>query len=273
MRRLASPAPSASSASTGRAPSGRLTQRSPTRSSSASATSRLPPPMSPTRPIGRKKPEITPWAAKWASSAPLSTRSCDAGLRRDRGHQVRPIGRPPDRLGRGGVEARHAHGVGDGAKPAHRLDRAPEALGGDRAGLRQSLAETAQGLLVEARQGCAAELVVDDEADRVRADVDRRRTGGDRRGSRGWDRAPADARWTGPAPCVGRAWRSSCTRRAWQRGGTLLREQDPGQLQAEAGLAAQRRAPEAEEPLGLGAGVVRQYVDRPNPGEAQAMCR
>ena len=172
MRRLASPAPSASSASTGRAPSGRLTQRSPTRSSSASATSRLPPPMSPTRPIGRKKPEITPCAAKWASSAPLSTRSCTPDSRRDRGHQVRAVGGAPDRLGGGGVEAGHAHGVGDGAKPAHRLDRAPEALGGDLAGLRQPLAEPAQRLLVEARQGRAAELVVDDEADRVRADVD-----------------------------------------------------------------------------------------------------
>ena len=40
------------------------------------------------------------------------------------------------------------------------------------AGLRQPLAEPAQGLLVEARQRCPAELVVDDEADRVRADVD-----------------------------------------------------------------------------------------------------
>ena len=48
---------------TGSVPIGMLVIRSPTRSPITSATSRLPPPRSPTSPFGWKKPEITPWAA------------------------------------------------------------------------------------------------------------------------------------------------------------------------------------------------------------------
>ena len=55
-------------------------------------------------------------------------------------------------------------------RTASTVRRKPSAA--TRAGLGQSVAEPAQRFLVEARQGRAAELVVDDEADRVGADVD-----------------------------------------------------------------------------------------------------
>ena len=63
IRFFAASRPSSSIAFTGSAPSGMLTMRSPTRSPRISATSRLPPPMSPASPFGWKKPEITPKAA------------------------------------------------------------------------------------------------------------------------------------------------------------------------------------------------------------------
>ncbi len=127
--------PSDSIASTGRAPSGILTQRSPTRSSIASATSRLPPPMSPTVPTGRKKPEITPKVANRASSAPLRIRT------------FRPASASMASASFGPFEARRmasvatasisadAHGLGNGAKSPHGLDRSTKMVRRDCAAL------------------------------------------------------------------------------------------------------------------------------------------
>ena len=94
------------------------------------------------------------------------------GLRRDRGDEVLAIGRAADRLGRGHVELRHAHRLGDGAKAARGLHGAAEAVRRDGAGLRQPFRESGERFLVEARQGRAAKLVVDHEPHRIRADVD-----------------------------------------------------------------------------------------------------
>ncbi len=55
---------------------------------------------------------------------------------------------------------------------ARRLDGAAEIVGADGAGLGEALAEPAQRFLVEPRQRRAAELVIDDQAHGIGADVD-----------------------------------------------------------------------------------------------------
>ena len=96
----------------------------------------------------------------------------EPGLLRDLGCQGRPVARPAHGLGRQHVDARGLHRRGHGLEPAHRLDRAPRPFGRKLAGLVQPFRQPAQGLLVEARERCPAQLVVDHEPDRVRADVD-----------------------------------------------------------------------------------------------------
>ncbi len=86
--------------------------------------------------------------------------------------EVLAVGRASDRLGRGHVELRHAHRLGDGAEAARGLDRATEAVRRDGAGLGQTLRKPREGFFVEARQWRAAELVVDHQPHRIRADVD-----------------------------------------------------------------------------------------------------
>jgi hypothetical protein len=85
---------------------------------------------------------------------------------------MRAVARASYRFGRDRVDARNAHGVSDGAKPAHRLNRAAEILRGDRAGLRQAFAQSTQGLLIETRQWRAADLIIDNEAHGIGANVD-----------------------------------------------------------------------------------------------------
>ena len=61
--------------------------------------------------------------------------------------------------------------------------------------------------------------------------------------------------------------------RASPAAGVRYRQHDRRELQAEPLLAAQRRAPVAEETLVLRAGIVRQDVDPPDAGAAQALAR
>jgi hypothetical protein len=96
----------------------------------------------------------------------------EPAFRRDGGGELRPVRRSSHRLGGDGVEAGDPHGIGDGPEAPHRLDRAAEVFRLDGARLRQPIAETAQRLLVEARHGRAAELVVDHDTDGIGADVD-----------------------------------------------------------------------------------------------------
>ena len=94
--------------------------------------------------------------------------------------QRRPVAGAADRLGARHVELRRRPSPRRWRGSAERVDRAAERRLLDRAGLREPLAEAAQQFLVEARQRRAAELVVDDQAHRIRADVDdavRRRAG------------------------------------------------------------------------------------------------
>ena len=67
-----------------------------------------------------------------------------------------------------------AHRIGDGAKPAHRLDGSPKAFGRDGARRSQPFAEPQKRLFVETGHRRAAELVVDHEPNRIRPDVDDR---------------------------------------------------------------------------------------------------
>ncbi len=92
----------------------------------------------------------------------------------DCGRKRRPIGGAAHRLGRGRVDPFDAHRIGDGAEPAHRLDGSPEAFGRDGARLSQPLAEPEKRLFVEARHRRTAELVIDQEPNRIRSDVDDR---------------------------------------------------------------------------------------------------
>ena len=88
--------------------------------------------------------------------------------------QSRSIGRAAHRLGRGRVDPGDAHRVRNGAKPAHRLNGLPKALGRNGARLRQPLAEPQQRFFVEAGHRRAAKLVIDHEPDRIGSDIDDR---------------------------------------------------------------------------------------------------
>ena len=134
---------------------------------------------------------MTPSAAKRASSAPLRMRTASPDRVLDRRRELRPVAGPADRLGaRSRRCALTPIASAIARKRRDGLDRAAETVRGDRAGLGEPLAEAAEGLLVEARQRRAAELVIDDEAHRIRADVDDRIG---RRGRGAW-RAPDRAR-------------------------------------------------------------------------------
>ena len=88
--------------------------------------------------------------------------------------QSRSIGRAAHRLGRGRVDPAYAHRIGNGAKPAHRLNGLPKAFGRNGARLRQPLAQPQQRFFVEARHRRAAKLVIDHEPDRIGSDIDDR---------------------------------------------------------------------------------------------------
>ena len=105
---------------------------------------------------------------------PAEDTDVQAGFSGDSGCELRPIRSAPHRLGRHGVDSGYAHGLGDGAKPPRGLDGPAKAVGRDGAGFGEPFREAAQRFLVEARHRRPAELVIDHEPDRVRADVDDR---------------------------------------------------------------------------------------------------
>jgi hypothetical protein len=73
------------------------------------------------------------------------------GFGGDGGCERGSVRRAADCFGSRRIDLYHAHRVGDGAKPPHRLDRAAKPLRPDHAGLREAFAEATQRLLVEAR--------------------------------------------------------------------------------------------------------------------------
>ena len=111
-------------------------------------------------------------AAVRASSSPESTlerhrrRPCRPrpGTRRRSPPGARPRWRHVDGGG--------AHGAGDEGEPAHGVESAGDRLGGEQAGGGEPAAERAERLLVVQRDRCPGQALVDDEPDRVGADVD-----------------------------------------------------------------------------------------------------
>ena len=96
----------------------------------------------------------------------------DAGPARQLAHEIGAVGGVAHRRGGQQVERRHLHVVGKRGEAVDVGQRHLDAFGIEPAGGVQAARQAAQHLLVEHRQRCAARALVDDEADRVRADVD-----------------------------------------------------------------------------------------------------
>jgi len=130
--------------------------------------------MSPTSPTGRRKSRDHAERRVARLFLPGEDANLEPGLPCDCRRQSRSIGRAAHRLGRGRVDRAYAHRIGNGAKPAHRLNGLPKAFGRNGARLRQPLAQPQQRFFVEMRHRRAAKLVVDHEPDRIGSDVDDR---------------------------------------------------------------------------------------------------
>ena len=147
----------------------------------------------------------------------------EAGGLGDRGDQRRAVAGAAHRLGREHVDARHLHGIADRAEAAAGLDGARKARLAEPPGLRKPLAEAAERFLVETREGCPAELVVDHEAHRIGADVDhgmmRARASNPRRIELERAPRPALGSLARPHSLVSLSCQARRARRAWRRTG------------------------------------------------------
>ena len=93
-------------------------------------------------------------------------------LRLDRRGEHRPVRSATHGLRRHRIDSAHPHRLGNSAKSPHSLDCATKMVGSDFAGFRKSFRKSSERLFIEARHRRTAELVIDQEPDRVRADVD-----------------------------------------------------------------------------------------------------
>ena len=105
---------------------------------------------------------------------PAEDAHLQARLRLDRLSEPRPVRSAADGFRRHGVDPADPHGVCDGAKPPHGLDRPTKMVGRNFAALSQAFSETGERFFIEARHRRPTELVIDQEPDRVRADIDDR---------------------------------------------------------------------------------------------------
>ena len=137
-----------------------------------SMISRLPPPRSPARPSGERKPIMMPLAASSASRWPDRIWMRGAQRPLAAGDEVRPVGG----IAAGGRGDRpdvlDAEDARDRLEAAQRFERALDAFVAEAAGRADLAAEAAQNLLVEDRRRAPDRALVDDEPHRVRADVD-----------------------------------------------------------------------------------------------------
>ena len=139
-----------------------------------STSSSEPPPRSPTMPSGRWKPETTPSAVSSASRWPeitsiLVRQICSAAAMKSL----------PLRASRqAAVASTHnrcdLHGVAQRTEALQRLERLLDRVGRQQALGLHLAAEAGERLFVEQRRRAAGDALVDDEAHRVRADVDHR---------------------------------------------------------------------------------------------------
>ena len=128
-------------------------------------------------PSGLWMPETMPSAVRWASRLPdrivIGVRQMRVGLV-DEGAAVARIA-----AGGGGdrPDPAHMQGVAQRAEALERVERGVDGVRRQQAGRLHLAAEAGQHLFVEDRRRRARQPFVDDEADRVRADID----DGDRR--------------------------------------------------------------------------------------------
>src|SRR6202046_2300767 len=123
---------------------------------------------------GPKEPGDNPKGREPRFLAPAEDTHLQAGLRLYCPGEFRPVRSATHGLGRHGVDSNNPHGLGNSAKSAHSLYRATKMVRRDCAGLGEPFGEAAKRFFIEARHRRPAELVIDQEPDRVRADVDDR---------------------------------------------------------------------------------------------------
>ena len=129
--------------------------------------------MSPTMPSGLWKPEMTPRADSLRlalAGQELDPTPADRSASRMKSRHLRHRAR---RRGQH-MQLPHSHRVAQRAKAAQRRQRLCDAAGIEVAGRLHRAAEAAHRLLVEDRRRAAGQPLIDDEADRVRPDIDGR---------------------------------------------------------------------------------------------------
>ena len=139
-----------------------------------STSSSEPPPRSPTMPSGRWKPETTPSAVSSASRWPEITSILVRQMRSAAAMKALPL-RASRQAAVASTHSRSTRMVSHSArKRLQRAERLLDRVGGEQALGLHLAAEAGQRLFVEERRRAAGHALVDDEADRVRADVDDR---------------------------------------------------------------------------------------------------
>ncbi len=115
---------------------------------------------------------MTPKAESRPSSAPDRMLARMRELALDLAHEIGAVLGVADRRRRQHMEARHRNGARQRDEAAQILGREPDAVGMQPAGLVDVAAEAAQHLFVEQHARRAVEPVIDDETQRVGADID-----------------------------------------------------------------------------------------------------
>ena len=139
-----------------------------------SVSSSEPPPRSPTMPSGLWKPDTTPSADSSASRLPESTSILVRQMRSASATKALPFLASRQAAVAIAQSCADLHPVAQRAKASQRRQRLVDGVGGQQPGRLHLAAEPAQHLLVEDRRRAAGQPLVDDEAHRVRADVDDR---------------------------------------------------------------------------------------------------
>ena len=130
------------------------------------------PPMSQTRPSASGQPRSTPLAASRASSEPLATWSCRPVSRSTWSQKAGPSTASRTAAVATAIRPESSIRPARRREPVQRRQRLDPALGAEPPGLAEAGAEAAEHLLVVEIGRAARHAVEDDEAHRVRPDVD-----------------------------------------------------------------------------------------------------
>ena len=129
-------------------------------------------------PSGLWMPEMTPSADSCASRVSRQDFDLGAADALGPGDEVRPVGGIAAGGGRDREDAADLLDPAQRVKAPQRGQRLVDGVGREQAGALHLAAETAQRLLVEHGDEAPRHLLIDDETNRVRADVDDRDAGG-----------------------------------------------------------------------------------------------